>query len=148
MSDRGKAAATPEFLEQQRRAEEARRVELERQRIAEEPNPAEVYTAQARFDAEFQGFPATPPFLADPFIPQGSIHTSDIANMFLDEPRDFSSHQDREEVQSGAARIPEPLVRLRRGRTEPSGSGLTVRVRSTYYNLFFYFILFYLFYLF
>ena len=118
MSDRGKDVATPEFEEQQRRAEEARRAEVLGKRIAEEPIPAVVLQAQARLNADFQGFPGTPPFATDPSIPQGSIHTSDIANMFLDDPGSSSSQQDREEAQSSAARMPEPLVRLRRGRSE------------------------------
>ena len=133
MSDRGKGIVTPEFQEQQRRAEEARRAAVLRKRSAEEPIPAEVFTAQARLDAEFQGFPATPPFPPlDPSIPQGSMHTSDIADLFLDDPGS-SSQPDREEAQSSASRMSEPLVRLRRGRREAFGSGLTVRVRSTYY---------------
>ena len=164
MSDRrGKAIVTPEFEEEQRRAEEAleqqrraeeraeeaRRAEVLRRRIAVEPIPPEVLAAQARLDAEFQVFPPTPPFPpTDPSLPQGSMHTSDIADLFLDEPGSSSSQPDREEAQSSAARMPEPLVRLRRGRREASGSGLTVRVRSTYYFICFtYFKFIFLFYI-
>ena len=164
MSRPGKGIVTPEFEEQQRRAEEAleqqrraeeraeeaRRAEVLRRRIAGEPIPPEVLAAQARLDAEFEVFPPTPPFPpTDPSLPQGSMHTSDIAGMLvMDEPGSSSSQPDREEAQSSAARMPEPLVRLRRGRREASGSGLTVRVRSTYYFICFtYFKFIFLFYI-
>ena len=128
----GKGLLTPEYEENRRREAEEQRAEALRQAISKEPIPPYVFVEYARLNPNIQGFPASPPPPTGPALPEGSIHTSDIANMFF-EPAGSSVHRDREEVQSSAARIPQPLVRLRRGKREPSGSGFTVTVSSTYY---------------
>ena len=159
--DHGKRVLSPEELERQRKQEEEAALEDIRRRLQEDDNdiPEDVYRLHVQLnpidDVVLPNIPGNIPGRDIDIYGCGSLDPSHFM-MFLDD--DDNPRVDlNQEVQSGQQPeeqyhhlgedqegdqhdddeeevvMPQPRIKLRRGRREKSGSGQTVRVRSKYF---------------